>query len=111
MRYFLQSDRTGTRLAARDVSQARFNLLRNQLVRDTEDRYFDLADLKTMRYRFQPHKLNYSRRQNRGAVEWLRMFFPRYHSLYLEDPEVYKNFFLSPIKAFRAHPCRKNPGE
>lgn len=43
--------------------------MRSQLVRDTEDRYFDLDDLKVIRYRFQPHRLNYSRRLNRAAVD------------------------------------------
>jgi ribosomal protein S4 len=111
LRFYLQKDFEGRRLTARDASREHFNLLRGQILQDSEDLYFEAPEFKLMRQRFQPYRIHSVRLLRRASIDWLRMFFPRYHALYLEDPEEYGSFFLTPTQAMRAHPSRMAPGK
>jgi hypothetical protein len=103
LRVYLQKDLTGDKLENRYKLAKQFSQLRREVANNAEHRYFTQMDLRTTRYRFQPHHLHPPHSLRRGALRWLRQFLPKFYELHLEDPEKYKHLTLTPIKVFRSH--------
>jgi len=110
LRIYLAQDPFEKKLIARDNAGKLVTELKDEMQHAATLRQFSHQDILTTRYQLQPYRLHKGRSLLKGARDWLRAYFPRKYSLYLEDPDEYRKLALNPMQIFRAHPARGNPG-
>lgn len=110
LRFYMKHDIGKRRPEVRDRNIFKLRRLRYQITLEAAESYFDHISEENMRSRFQKKKFSHRPSLLKGALRWLKMFFPRRHSFYLEDSKVYKDLAVTPNQVFRTHPSRNNPG-